>query len=423
MPARPPDEIETNDPASIARRFTGPEADEIFLVCRPARPADTVDGQATSVLQALLKLLASHGASYDHVVGETVFFRHIREDLGVFLETRRRVLGDPARRSGAPPSMTLVEQPPLGHRGCLELSAHAVIPRRPDACSAWTVSGASPRGGDAHRRLHGRCVRLADQTHFLAGNVHGTGGTAFDEAYGLFASADALLRQAEMTFRDVVRTWIYVRDIDRDYAELNRARTTFFREQGITAHPASTGIGGGSSIDGCDFSMSLLALRSSRPLRIEVMSSPTLNEASAYGSDFSRGLRVEEANRITLHVSGTASVDEAGRTIHAGNFDAQVGRMLTNVSSLLEAQGASFRDVVSAVTYLKRPADATRLRGLFRDRGFVGFPTVLVQAPICRPDLLCETEATAALPLPETGGVAGGTREPPGHRRASSGDA
>jgi enamine deaminase RidA (YjgF/YER057c/UK114 family) len=75
--------------------------------------------------------------------------------------------------------------------------------------------------------------------------------------------------------------------------------------------------------------------------------------------------------------------------------------MLVNISALLAAQGASFQNLVSAVTYLKNPSDATLLRAVFQDRGFDGFPCTLVEAPICRPELLCETEAVAVLPLPE----------------------
>ncbi len=73
--------------------------------------------------------------------------------------------------------------------------------------------------------------------------------------------------------------------------------------------------------------------------------------------------------------------------------------MLVNVASLLEGQGASFGDVVSAITYLKHPTDAGRLREKLHDAGFEGFPHALVVAPICRPELVCETEALAVLPL------------------------
>ena len=76
------------------------------------------------------------------------------------------------------------------------------------------------------------------------------------------------------------------------------------------------------------------------------------------------------------------------------------------VAALLDGQSATFGDVVSAVTYLKRPADAERLREKFQEAGYEGFPNVLVEAPICRPELLCETEALAV--LPKTGTNASG---------------
>ena len=126
-----------------------------------------------------------------------------------------------------------------------------------------------------------------------------------------------------------------------------------------------------------------------------VMTSPTLNEAAQYGADFVRGMKVVEANKIALHVSGTASIDEQGRTAHVGDLEAQADRMFVNIAALLAGQGAGFGDVVSAITYLKHPADAARLRERIRAAGFEGFPHALVEAPICRPDLLCETEALA----------------------------
>ena len=128
------------------------------------------------------------------------------------------------------------------------------------------------------------------------------------------------------------------------------------------------------------------------------MTSPTLNEASEYGADFVRGMRVEEANKVALHVSGTASIDEHGRSVHLGDVDAQADRMLVNIAALLERQGARFADVVHAITYLKHPEDAVRVRAKLRAAGFEGFPHVMVAAPICRPELLCETEALAVLP-------------------------
>ncbi len=51
-----------------------------------------------------------------------------------------------------------------------------------------------------------------------------------------------LLEAEGMTWHDVVRTTNYLRDIERDYAEFNKIRTTFYRWQNLDPLPASTGI-------------------------------------------------------------------------------------------------------------------------------------------------------------------------------------
>jgi enamine deaminase RidA (YjgF/YER057c/UK114 family) len=200
-----------------------------------------------------------------------------------------------------------------------------------------------------------------------------------------------------MEFSDVVRTWIHLRDIDRDYAELNRARRAFFEARGIDPVPASTGIGGGPVSEAHDLCLGVYAVKAGKSPVRTVMTSPTLNEAPQYGADFVRGMRMVETNKVALHVSGTASIDEYGRTAHRDDFESQADRMLVNIAALLEGQGASFGDVVSAITYLKRPEDAARLREKIHEAGFEGFPNALVGAPICRSDLLCETEVLAVL--------------------------
>ena len=51
-----------------------------------------------------------------------------------------------------------------------------------------------------------------------------------------------LLKSEGATWKDVVRTTCYLRDIERDYEEFNLIRTEFFKEQGLEILPASTGI-------------------------------------------------------------------------------------------------------------------------------------------------------------------------------------
>jgi enamine deaminase RidA (YjgF/YER057c/UK114 family) len=240
-------------------------------------------------------------------------------------------------------------------------------------------------------------IHVGDEIRFHAAALCGPGENAYQQTLGMFALAEDLLQQAGMEFRDVVRTWIHLRHIERDYGDLNRARRAFFAARGIDAVPASTGIGGGPASEAHDLCLGVYAVKAGRPPVRTVMTSPTLNEAAQYGADFVRGMKMVETNKVALHVSGTASIDELGRTAHPGNFEAQADRMLVNIAALLEGQGANFGDVVSAITYLKYPADARRLREKIHAAGFEGFPHALVAAPICRPDLLCETEALAVI--------------------------
>jgi enamine deaminase RidA (YjgF/YER057c/UK114 family) len=57
-----------------------------------------------------------------------------------------------------------------------------------------------------------------------------------------FDNITALLASEGATWKDVVRTTCYLRDIDRDYAGFNEERTAFYESQALDPLPASTGI-------------------------------------------------------------------------------------------------------------------------------------------------------------------------------------
>ena len=132
-----------------------------------------------------------------------------------------------------------------------------------------------------------------------------------------------------------------------------------------------------------------------------------LNEATDYRPQtvsFSRGLRVPiGAGRVLLLLSGTASVDEHGATIHVGEFRAQLWRTLRNLTGLLESEGASWHDVVRTTCYLRDIerdyADFNDVRTWFyRALALDPMPaSTAIQARICRSDLLVEIEAMAIL--------------------------
>jgi enamine deaminase RidA (YjgF/YER057c/UK114 family) len=137
--------------------------------------------------------------------------------------------------------------------------------------------------------------------------------------------------------------------------------------------------------------------------RSAIVAPSVLNEAYDYGSSFSRGLRVPLGDHTLLFISGTASVDEAGNTVHAGDLRAQCWRTYRNITELLQSEGATWKDVVKATCYLRdieRDYDdfnAVRT-AFFRWLKLDPLPaSVGIQARLCRSDLLVEIEALAIL--------------------------
>lgn len=143
-----------------------------------------------------------------------------------------------------------------------------------------------------------------------------------------------------------------------------------------------------------------------RPMvRKAAICAPTvLNEAPDYGSAFSRGLRIELPGGVTqLLISGTASVGENGETLHVGDFRAQLWRTYLNITRLLEAEGATWQDIVRTTCYIRdieRDYDEfNRVRNeFFRALALNPLPaSTAIQARICRSDLLVEIEAIAMM--------------------------
>ncbi len=62
------------------------------------------------------------------------------------------------------------------------------------------------------------------------------------QCWRTFRNIKELLDANGMTWHHVVRTSCYLRDIERDYATFNRARTQFYNWMGLHPYPASTGV-------------------------------------------------------------------------------------------------------------------------------------------------------------------------------------
>jgi 2-iminobutanoate/2-iminopropanoate deaminase len=141
-----------------------------------------------------------------------------------------------------------------------------------------------------------------------------------------------------------------------------------------------------------------------RLVRKKAVSAPqVLNEAYNYQrpSSFSRAMRLDIKGVTIILISGTASVDENGKAVHVGDFRAQTKRAYKNITTLLEAEGATWKDIVRTTCYLRDIerdyAAFNEIRTqFFKEQGLNPLPASTgIQAILCWPELLIEMEAIA----------------------------
>jgi enamine deaminase RidA (YjgF/YER057c/UK114 family) len=146
----------------------------------------------------------------------------------------RRALGLPACE---PSPAGLIRQAPKGR---------AVLPRK--AISAPDVLNEAAEYGSAFPR--GLRVELPGTTQlFISGtaSVGENGETLYPgdfraQLWRTFHNITRLLQSEGATWRDVVRTTCYLRDIERDYRDFNSIRNEFYVALGLDPYPASTAI-------------------------------------------------------------------------------------------------------------------------------------------------------------------------------------
>ena len=383
-----------------ATTVTTSHAMEIFARCAPVVSGTSKNGcrtQSQVLYNSLAQLLERVGAKLSDVVIERAFFRDVTADFDDFQEVRSEAYRKRGITGDLLPATTYVGQPPCRPGQDIELQAYAVVPV---AGGSLRVRSLSP----SREHVTIKLVEAGPARHLYIGNVTGQGlngaplGSPRQQSDKMFENALEVLSDHGIAFPDVVRTWIHLDDIDRDYDDLNASRNDFFEREGVERLPASTGIGGFLHPRGTYCSVDVYALMNPEIAQIEIMHTPTLNEADEYGSSFSRGMKMALPEHTYLFISGTASVDEAGATAHEGDVRRQIERMLLNIDQLLHPHGATFADLVHAVTFLKSADYAGLYREICDGKGALDLPHTIVEADVCRPELLCEMEAIAVLP-------------------------
>jgi enamine deaminase RidA (YjgF/YER057c/UK114 family) len=227
-----------------------------------------------------------------------------------------------------------------------------------------------------------------------------------DEAQGLDSYAQArllfdkyldIIRPMGLELKThCARTWIYVRDIDSNYAGVVKARNDVFALEGLshdTHYIASTGIGGATECRNAVVAMDFLTypqLKEQDKTYLKALSH--LSPTHDYGVAFERGVRLCDGH---IYISGTASIDKYGQVLYPGNITAQTDRLLENIGQLLSEGGSSLEKVPYFIIYLRDISEYETVDAYMQKR-FPAVPRVLLEARVCRPawliEMECETE-------------------------------
>jgi enamine deaminase RidA (YjgF/YER057c/UK114 family) len=254
----------------------------------------------------------------------------------------------------------------------------------------------------------GRAWNLNGATFYMLQSVNG-GNTSnqasrTSQSETMFHQAERLLRTEGASYQDVVRTWIYLSGILDWYTDFNVIRNRCYSDYGFLGStkvqeekiflPASTGIEG-KNPSGFPATMDVFAIhRSDQSATIvRAISGTKQRSPFRYGSAFSRAMIIEDSSSKLILVSGTASIDEQGKSVHAGDSAAQIHQSLNVVAALAEGEGATLQDLCEVTVFIKRKEDFPVFQKVIEQVGIPNIPSVNVVADVCREELLFELDA------------------------------
>jgi 2-iminobutanoate/2-iminopropanoate deaminase len=77
---------------------------------------------------------------------------------------------------------------------------------------------------------------------------------------------------------------------------------------------------------------------------------------------YSQAVRVETGDAVWISISGQIAIDIDGNLVGPGDVRAQTRQVFENLNAILEANGATFADVVKIGTYLTTLDDLAGMR-------------------------------------------------------------
>ena len=231
------------------------------------------------------------------------------------------------------------------------------------------------------------------------GNLHSANTTETREVQTeqTLGKMETALQSAGMEMTDLVRTWFFNENIPEWYKEFNSIRSKIYKEKHIFDRflPASTGIGGDNPNHSALIAGAIAIKPHSQNVKIKEVTSPLQCSAYYYKSSFSRAVEVLMPDHRHLIISGTASIDSAGNTVHVNNVEAQIDLTFRVVEAILKSRCMNYSNVMRAIAYFKRRQDAPALTKYCKKYGLTQSIVLVGNNDVCRDELLFEIEVDA----------------------------
>ncbi|MBN2426434.1 MAG: hypothetical protein JXR46_13435 [Calditrichaceae bacterium] len=262
----------------------------------------------------------------------------------------------------------------------------------------------------------GRGWKYDGQYFILLQNIYGNQNSPgeFDnrkyQTAEMFERAQRIINSYGGSFRNVVRTWIYLNNILDWYDDFNTIRNEKFKEFRLLANspngklaeeiylPSSTGIEGDNPV-GASAVMDLLAVVPNGGGAPKIFQTTGVKQKSPYryNSAFSRAMTLDFKDMKQVLISGTAAIDENGKSLHPGDARSQVKKTLEVVEYLVADTGASLHDICGATLFLKQAGDYPVYLEVLKERNLSKLPAVCMVADVCRDELLVELDAIISI--------------------------
>ncbi|MBT7866322.1 MAG: translation initiation inhibitor [Opitutales bacterium] len=357
-------------------------ASEVFITIEAPRRLSFADSLENLTVE-LERVYEECGLTERSLVFSRFYLRNIDEQQDELLQSNlyRRLRGG---------VVSIVQQPPLGEGDLGLFLYHIKGNDFKKEVLEW---------GDDHWKS-GIKISGANYQLLYASNLTAKGENSYEQTDALFASYRGLLAEHGMTFvENVVRTWIYIKDIYQHYAGVVDARNRIFDELGLnrdTHYIASTGIEGRLKEASVFVQMDTLAIGGIKGEQIVYMEAPDyLSSTDDYGVAFERGAKLMFGDRNRFYISGTASIDKRGNIVHPEDVLLQTRRALENIRALLRPHQADLSHMAHLIVYLKDFDQANAVNQIIREAVGGDIPINTVQGSICRPGWLVEIEGVA----------------------------